>query len=191
MTKAMRDAIAGTRTTASNARKTFWMLKPLFHINDVCRMVKYDVNTLTKMSVLELIDVFEAFMWVMYYIFENLILLVCNFFCAVIRCCNNLLWQARLKIKYFNEQNFDFPCNLFWFIGDCTFFATTSYRFCSVLSEYCRSLRDSDKCENSSDCFDEERVRVIKLDLVDKALALIIVRFTTILCIRLCFYPAT
>ena len=179
MTKAMRDAIAGTRTTASNARKTYWMLKPIFHVNDVLKMMKYDLNTLSQMSALEFLDVFEAFMWIMYYIFENLILLVSTFPSAKIRFKNNIC-QARLKIKYFNEQNFEFPCNLFWFIGDVTFFASTSYRFCSLLSEYIQTIRYSEKCENSIENFDEERVKVVRLDLVDRTLALVIVRFTTL-----------
>lgn len=76
MARAMRDALACTRTTASNARKTFWMLKPLFHLNDCFKMTQYNISTLSKMNALELIDVFEAFMWMLYYICENLILLV-------------------------------------------------------------------------------------------------------------------
>jgi hypothetical protein len=76
MASALREGISLTRASASTARKAFWMLKPVFHLNDMGRMLNYDVRNLSSMSALERIDAFEAFMWLVYYVFENLIFLV-------------------------------------------------------------------------------------------------------------------
>ena len=150
ISKSLRESLSCTRVVASNARKTLWMLKPIFHINDV-------IKTLTNkqwscMTILEQFDCFEAFMWFLYYIFENLIFL------------------SRLKIKYYYEDNFDFPCNLTWFIGDAVFMITSTFRLCADLIEYRSHTIEHESCNQ-----DEVYLQQLKRDIVDKSMAFIIV----------------
>lgn len=155
LNQGLKQALVLTRAAASNARKVFWMLKPIFHLQDCLTLLPSAVSYLQK------IDLFEAFIWLLYYLFENLILL------------------ARLKIKYCYECNFDFPCNFFWFIGDSAFLITTSYRLFEVIDQYisCRSAltiqEGKENTEKKKDLL--THLEEIKLQLVDRSMALIIV----------------
>jgi hypothetical protein len=168
MTDALREGLTLTRGLASNARKTYWMLKPIYHIYDFQRMMNIPFK---EQDTLFHWDLFEAFMWMLYYIFENLIFL------------------SRLKIKYFYEENFDYGCNLSWAIGDATFMITSTYRLLNTLNEYRKlkpsvSVSDAPPCQcnkhilkvESSESLDLRR-RALELDITDLSLGFIIVRF--------------
>lgn len=142
MSQELLEAINSTRTAASNARKTFWMLKPIFHVNDVWQMLQRPLSNLEK------IDCFEAFMWFCYYIFENLIFL------------------ARLRIPGFLETNFEWGCNMTWFVGDTVFFLSSIYRLGTVISSYFQI--------SNSRCLDDNARRNSQDDMVDKSFGLVI-----------------
>lgn len=156
MSRALLESVTLTRGAASNARKALWMLKPLVHVNDVLGMLRRP----QPMSLLEGVDCFEAVMWILYYVFENLIFL------------------ARLRIQGFKESNFDFPCNVCWFIGDTAFMGTTAFRLFARMLDYSHKaaeLRDVDASDEDSHRLLSDELCVIRRDLVDKGMAFIIV----------------
>jgi hypothetical protein len=43
-----------------------------------------------------------------------------------------------MRIRHFNEEAFDYPCNLAWFVGDAVFMLSATCRLCSDVAEYLR-----------------------------------------------------
>ena len=107
MSEELLHGIRTTRRSASTARKAFWLLKSINHINSIVTMVD---NGILHQPLAVQLDFIEQVSLVFYYLYENGI-----FF-------------ARCNMFGVNEDDLDWGCNVTWFIGDLAFFLSSGLR---------------------------------------------------------------
>ena len=107
MSEELLLGVKTTRRSASTARKAFWLLKSINHINSIVTMV--DDGILHQPLAVQL-DFIEQISLVFYYLYENGI-----FF-------------ARCNMFGIDEDDLDWGCNVTWFIGDVAFFLSSGLR---------------------------------------------------------------
>jgi hypothetical protein len=122
--KLSEDIMCGlnrTRSTASTARKAFWLLKSINHLNDIYTMLEAKALAPDRPIAVKL-DFIEQVFLVFYYLTENLIFL------------------ARCKLFGFDEDKLDMWCNIAWFGGDLAFFFSTLARLFENTKERTQAL---------------------------------------------------
>lgn len=112
LNETMRDTLAFTRRTCSNARKAFWLLKSINHIDSCMTMMMKLMDGTNQLTTTAILDVIEQIFLVLYYAYENIV-----FFTRV-----KLLTSV-------TEKDVDTFGNWSWFIGDFACFVAALLRF--------------------------------------------------------------
>jgi hypothetical protein len=138
--KLSEDIMCGlnrTRSTASTARKAFWLLKSINHLNDIFSLLEAKALSPDRPLAVKL-DLLEQVFLVFYYLTENLIFL------------------ARCRLFGFDEDKLDAWCNIAWFGGDLSFFFSTilrlqdQTRICTLATDNVKRLHSI-----SAECADD------------------------------------
>ena len=112
LSETMRETLAFTRRTCSNARKAFWLLKSLNHIDSCMTMMMKLMDGSNKVTTAAILDIIEQIFLILYYAYENIV-----FF-------------TRVKLlTSITEKDVDTFGNWSWFIGDLACFVAAVLRF--------------------------------------------------------------
>ena len=109
LSKEMLDCLKLTRTTASNSRKAFWLLKSINHVGSLIDMIeKYNWDN--DEGYANILDILEQIALIVYYFYENLVFLI------------------RVKLVSFTENDIDNWGNMSWFLEDFICFMASIIR---------------------------------------------------------------
>ena len=160
MSKELVEALSATRKTSSNARKIFWLLKSLNHVESV---VNLSIKFYSDQSCVCALDILEQVFLIAYYWYENLV-----FF-------------ARHNLGFYAELDLYPHTDVSWFLGDLACFLAAFLRLFSCYRDW-RNCSTTCNIDDGNLSFQSNLFHQLSRELLDKILSFVIVSFDLFAC---------